>query len=189
MDSKKLRYQYMKILPKLEETLKRVDKQISSLPKKDFVIETNLKPFKSVKRKAERDEVDEVTELSDLARGRIFFSTNYNYNDVVALIKKLLKGWIKNIDVKFDKGHGLEYHGVFHVDLDVDGTKFELQLMPIEFKPYKEALHKIYEKFRDPDNKLSEEEKEKLRKLNNKVYEVLDRKARNNRRKNHAVDL
>lgn len=189
MDSKQLRQQYIGILPKLEETLERVKEQIASLPDSDFLVETNLKPFKSIKRKAERDEVKNIAEMSDLARGRIFFSVKYNYNDVIALIKKLLKGWINNIDIKFDKGHGLEYHGVYHVDLDVDGTKFELQIMPVEFKPYKEILHKIYEKFRDEDNKLSDEDKDKLRKINNKAYQVLDKKARDRRRKNNIISL
>lgn len=187
MDSKKLRKQYVQVLPRLEETLKRVKQQIDTLPDSDFLIETNLKPYDSVKRKAERDKLSDVSDMSDLVRGRIFFSVNYGYNDVVALMKKLLKGWIKDVDVKFDKGHGLEYHGVFHVDLNVDGTNFELQIMPIEFKPYKEKLHKIYEKFRDPDSKLSDEEKEKLRKINNKVYETLDRQARDNRRKHKNI--
>lgn len=188
MDSKKLRKQYIDALPKLERALKLVNEQLEHLPK-NLVVETNLKPYESVKRKAEEDNPNHIEEMSDLARGRIFFSVDYNYNDVIALMKKLLKGWIKNIDVKFDKGHGLEYHGVYHIDLNIDGTNFELQIMPIEFQPFKDFLHKIYEKFRDPDNKLSDEEKDKLRRLNNKLYDKLDRKARSNRRATHPLDI
>lgn len=189
MDSKKLRKQYVDTLPKLERVLEQVNEQLKHLPKNDFVLETNLKPYESVKRKVEDDHLKHVEQMSDLVRGRIFFSKNYNYNDVIALMKRLLKGWIKDIEVKFDKGHGLEYHGVYHIDLKIDGINFELQIMPIEFRAFKEFLHKIYEKFRDPDGKMSDEEKDKLRRLNNKLYEKLDRKARSNRRTNKALDV
>jgi hypothetical protein len=189
MDSKKLRQQYLEVLPQLEKTLSMVHEQLRHLPKSDFIFELNRKPIKSIYRKVRDDKLDHVTQMSDLVRGRIFFSARYNYNDVIALINKLLMGWIKDIEVKFNQGNGLEYHGVYHIDLEIDGIKFELQIMPIEFKPFKEFLHKIYEQFRDSESQLSDEEKEKLRNINNKLYEVLDQKARANRRKIHSISL
>ena len=81
------------------------------------------------------------------------------------------------------KEHGLEYHGVVHVQLDVDGIKFELQLMPQEFKPYNEFLHRIYEKFRNPKthDKLSDKQKELLRKVHNNLFKKLDKQATDDR--------
>lgn len=187
MDSKKIRKQYVEAFPRLDKVLQLVRQQLEHLPPSDFVVETNMKPYHSAKRKFSDDRLDDILRMSDLVRGRIFFSDQYNYNDVIALLKKLLKGWIKNIDVKFDKGHGLEYHGIYHIDLDVDGINFELQIMPKEFQPFKEYLHSIYEKFRDPDKKLSDEEKNRLKNVHNKLYATIDTQARANRNKNNPI--
>ena len=92
---------------------------------------------------------------------------------------------IKGVDdnVHHSKEHGLEYHGVTHVDLDIDGTQFELQLIPQEFKPYKEFLHQIYEKFRNPKtkDKLTDKQKKLLQKVHNNLYKKLNERASQNR--------
>lgn len=185
MDSKKLRKHYMYAVPKLNNALKHVESQLSDLPPSDFMLETNVKPYASVKRKMEAAQVNDPLELSDLVRGRLFFSEQFNFEDVIDIVKKIFGTNVKNIDKKSDrsKEHGLEYHGIIHVDINLDGIRFELQLMPKEFKPYKEFLHQIYEKFRNPKalEKLNDKQKELLRKTHNRLYKKLDEKAHSNR--------
>lgn len=185
MDTKKLRKDYMHSVPKLNKALKHVQEQLSDLPPSEFELETNVKPYASVKRKMETDRVKDPLELSDLVRGRLYFSDQFQHKDAVNIIQKLFGHQIKNIDKNIDrsKEHGLEYHGIIHVDLDIDGIRFELQIIPSEFKPYKEFLHNIYEKFRNPKSldKLSDKQKEFLRKTHNQLYKKLDQTARTNR--------
>lgn len=175
----------MHLVPQLNKALKHVREQLSDLPPSDFQVETNLKPYPSVKRKMELDHIKDPAELSDLARGRLFFSDQFRHGDVLDILKRLFGPQIQKVDKNQHRSseHGLEYHGIVHVDLDCDGVHFELQLMPQEFKPYKEFLHKIYEKFRDPKSlgKLSDPEKKNLRKLHNNVYKKLNQQAQINR--------
>ena len=53
MDPKKLRKHYMHAMPKLNNALKHVQDQLSDLPPSEFELETNVKPYSSVKRKME----------------------------------------------------------------------------------------------------------------------------------------
>lgn len=182
MDPKKIRRMYMQALPNLNKALQFVQSQLSDVPPSDFLLETNVKPYHSAKRKMLNGRFKDPTELSDLVRGRLFFSTQFSYQDVLKLVKQLFGDKIKNIDVNHEKDHGLNYEGVYHVDLDLDGINFELQVMPLEFKPHKDFLHNIYTKLRDKNDKLSDNEKDFLRNIHNKMYKVLSEQARANRK-------
>ncbi len=192
MDPKKLRKQYMQCVPDLNKAMEHVKSQLADLPPSDFLVETNVKPYMSIKRKMETNDVKHPKELSDLVRGRLFFSDQFNHDDVCDILDRLFGKQIVNVDDKTDrsKDHGLEYHGVTHVDLDLDGTKFELQVMPMEFKPFKESLHEIYEKFRNPKTlaKMPDEEKETLRNTHNKLYKKLDDQAKEARSSKSSDD-
>lgn len=176
----------MQLVPHLNKALQHVETQLADVPTSEFTLETNLKPYMSVKRKMETDCVQDPAELSDLARGRLFYSEQFNVDDVLNIIKRLFSNKINGVDKHNErsKEHGLEYHGVVHVDLDLNGIRFELQLMPIEFKPHKEFLHQIYEKFRNPKSldKLSDKQKEFLRKVHNQMYKKLDKEAKDKRK-------
>ena len=186
MDTKKLRKRYMQLVPHLNKALQHVNTQLSDVPSSEFVLETNLKPYMSVKRKMEADRVQDPVELSDLARGRLFYSEQFDIDDVLNIVKQLFGKSINSIDKNGhrSKEHGLEYRGVVHVDLGLNGIRFELQLMPLEFKPHKDFLHQIYEKFRDPKSldKLSEKQQELLRKMHNEMYKKLDKEAKEKRK-------
>lgn len=188
MDSKTLRKQYITIFPKLEKVLKYVNEHLVDLPQSDFLVETNLKPYASIKNKVEKDGAEDPSELSDLVRGRIFYSDKFNADDVVGIIKSFFGKYIKNIDDNTNRAseHGLKYRGIVHVDMNFDGIKFEMQLMPKEFKPYKEFLHQIYDEFRNPDTRkeMSDHRKKFLRQLHNKLYQKLDDQAQKNRSSN-----
>ena len=185
MDTKTIRKQYMHLMPTLNKVLSYVNDKLSDLPPSEFELEANLKPYASVKRKALDEDTNEVSELSDLVRGRLFFSEQFNFEDVLNMLKQIFTNNINNIDKKIHKheDHGLEYHGVIHMDLKIDGVNFELQIMPIEFKPYKEFLHQIYEQFRNNKNydKLTDKQKDLLRKIHNEIYKKLDKQALSNR--------
>ena len=186
MDPKKLRKRYMQVAPHLNKALQHIQDQLSDLPPSEFTLETNVKPYASVKRKMELDRELDPLSLSDLIRGRLFFSEQFNVDDVLDIIQKLFSDKIKKIehgDYKTEE-HGLEYCGVTHVDLNINGINFELQIMPIEFQPYKEFLHQIYEKFRNPKtkDKLTDKQKEFLQKIHNKLYKTLHEHAQSNRR-------
>ena len=186
MDPKKLRKMYMQTVPHLNKAIKHVQDQLSDLPPDDFLLETNVKPYASVKRKLiDRGERDPL-KLSDLVRGRLFFSEQFNEDDVLNIVDKLFGEKIKKIDKNNNrsKEHGLDYHGITHVDFNLNGINFELQIMPIEFKPHKEFLHQIYDKFRDEKTreKLSDKQKAFLKKLHNKLYEQLDEQAKSTER-------
>jgi len=185
MDTKQLRKNYMQSVPKLNKALKHVQDQLSDLPPSEFELETNVKPYASVKRKMELDHVKNPLELSDLVRGRLFFSDQFQHKDAMNIIQKLFGHQIKSVDKNTvrSKEHRLEYHGIIHVDLDIDGVRFELQIIPNEFKPYKEFLHNIYEKFRNPKSlaKLSDKQQDFLRDTHNKLYKKLNLQANTNR--------
>lgn len=187
MDPKKLRKVYMHHLPRLNKVMGHVKEQLSDLPPSDFELETNLKPYTSIKRKMEERNIKDPAELSDLVRGRLFFSDQFDHNEVVDLLGELFGKNIKDVDDNkhHAKEHGLEYHGVVHVDLNFDGTNFELQVMPVEFKPYKEFTHQIYEKFRNPKtfSKLSDKQKDLLRRVHNNLYKKLENTSNSNRKK------
>lgn len=178
----------MQLVPKLNKIMNHVKEQLSDLPPSDFALETNVKPYSSIKRKMETEDIRDPSELSDLVRGRIFYSDQFNADNIVRILKELFGKQISDIDDNKHRSpeHGLEYHGIVHVHLDFDGTQFEMQLMPLEFKPYKEFLHQIYEKFRDEKsrNKLTDKQKKFLRKIHNKMYEKLDDEAQKNRASN-----
>lgn len=175
----------MQAAPHLNKAKQHVDTQLADLPPGDFILETNMKPYSSVKRKMEERGTKNPLELSDLVRGRIYFSEQFNFEDVIDILKKLFGNQIKKIETNIHraKEHGLEYHGITHVDLTINGINFELQLMPMEYKPYKEFLHQIYEKFRNPKtlDKMSDKQKNLLRKVHNKMYEKLDNLSEENR--------
>jgi hypothetical protein len=192
MDPKKLRKQYMQCVPDLNKAMEHVKSQLADLPPSDFLVETNVKPYSSVKRKMETNGAKHPKELSDLVRGRLFFSDQFNHDDVCDIISKLFGKQVKEIDHKSSrsKEHGLEYHGMTHVDLDLDGTRFELQIMPLEFKPHKDFLHRIYEKFRNPKtlDKMTDQQKDFLRKVHNKSYKKLDDQAKEARSSKSSDD-
>ena len=185
MDPKKLRKNYMQLMPQLNKALKHVQTQLADLPPSDFTLETNLKPYTSVKRKMETDGVREPGELSDLARGRIFFSEQFNFEDVLDIVQKLFGKQMGKVEKNNHNSseHGLKYHGVAHININVDGTNFELQIMPSEFKPHKDLLHQIYEKFRNPKElgKMSDHQKNFLRKTHNELYKKINDQAVANR--------
>jgi len=185
MDTKTLRRSYMGLMPKLNKALEHVNEQLADLPPSDFSLETGLKPYPSIKRKMEHDNIRDPAELSDLARGRIFFSSDYNHKELLDIIHKLFGSKIKNVDknANSEKEHGLEYKSIIHVNLGIDGINFELQLIPEEFKPYKEFLHNIYDQFRNPKtcDKMSDKQKEFLRKTHNTIYKKIDEKAQSSR--------
>jgi hypothetical protein len=185
MDPKKLRKRYMQILPHLGKAKEHVESQLADLPPSEFLLETNLKPYTSMKRKMEDRDESDPAKLSDLVRGRLFFSEHFTFEDALNILRKLFGKNIKKIDKKkhVHEDHNLEYHGVIHVDMDISGINFELQLMPIEFRPYKQFLHQIYEKFRNEKeyDKLSEKQRDFLRKVHNRTYRALDAKSKSNR--------
>jgi hypothetical protein len=69
MDPKKLRKQYMQLMPRLN---KAMQSQLADLPPHDFLVETNLKPYLSIKKKLLRNHEHDPASFPDLARGRLF---------------------------------------------------------------------------------------------------------------------
>jgi hypothetical protein len=175
----------MSLLPNLNKVLAYVQEKLSDLPPSDFEVETGLKSYPSVKRKMLLENVRDPSDLSDLARGRVFFSDQFDFSDVIDIIKQLFDKKITKIQKKDDSEHGLEYQGVIHADLDLDGIKFELQIIPSEYRPYVDFLHQIYERFRDPKKfeKLSDKQQELLKRVHNKVHKDLHRQTIKNRAK------
>ncbi|HEY5268620.1 MAG TPA: hypothetical protein VII94_05885 [Candidatus Saccharimonadales bacterium] len=182
MDPKKFRKQYLQCAPDLSKAMEYVQLQLSSLPSSEFKFESNIKPYASVKRKMEVDNVSDPIELSDLVRGRLFFSEQFSFKEIVDIIKRLFGDKVKTIDKKNNKSteYGLEYCGVVHINLHINGINFELQILPMEFKPHKEFLHQIYERFRNPKEsaKMSDKQKAFLRKMHNEIYKAIDKKSK-----------
>ena len=171
------------MLPKLQQARQAVRERLADLPPADFTLETGLKPYRSIKRKMETDHAKKPEDLSDLARGRLFFSEQFQQEHVLDLLKRLFGTGIGTIEDKAKCEHGLEYHGIVHVNLNLDGQPFELQVLPMEYKPHRQFLHGIYERFRDPKRleKLTPERKETLSKIHNDMYQKLHEQALKNR--------
>jgi hypothetical protein len=185
MEHKKLRKSYIPLIPKLNSALKHVKSQFSDLPHSDFQFEANFKPYASVKRKMEDEKINDPADLSDLVRGRLFFSPKFEHSEVINIANHLFGDKIIKIDENPQKSkeHGLEYHGITHINMDINGVHFELQIMPIAFHKYKDLLHKIYEHLRDPkmSEKLSDKQRDFLRKTHNNIYKNLDKKSKSSK--------
>lgn len=183
MDLKQFRRQYMSLVPQLHQAHQLVKDKLSDLPPSDFDLETGLKTYPSIKRKILSDHVRQPADLSDLVRGRLFFSEQYQFPEVLRIIQEVLGQHIKQVQQKNSSQHGLEYHGIMHIDLEINGIKFELQILPSEFRPHIELLHKAYETLRDAKSrdKLTEEEQSFLKKTHNKLHRSISQKAKENR--------
>jgi len=182
MPSKKtIERQYQLIMPHMEAANKYMTGLLRFLPSADFTLETNIKPLNSVIHKMEERKEKNLLHLSDLARGRLFYSDNYTQNDVFKLLKQIAKDKIIKVDPKKEKHFGLKYKGVLHLDFQIGLIIFELQIVPMEFKPFKKLLHRIYEKLRN-ENHLTKQQKEKLQEIHNALYDDLMRKAKENRK-------
>lgn len=176
MDPKKLRKAYMQILPNLNKALHEVQSKLSDMPPSDFVLETNTKPYVSAKHKMLEHNIQDPAEIPDLVRGRLFFSKEYSPKEVIELLKKIFGKQITKASKKDTNDCGMEYPGVIDVNLNCDGVQFELQLMPMSFKPHQEFSDKIRDKLRK--DKLSDKEKEFLRHTHNKLFKALDVKSK-----------
>ncbi len=178
LEFRKLRKQYYLLIPRLTKAVNIV---ISTLqPLNNCVIETSFKPLNSIVRKMSKNNLDNMLELSDLVRGRIFFPISYSHKEIIRIHCDLLKDFIKDIDWKSTNKQGLKYKGIIHFDLLIDGINFELQVLPIEFKPYKEKLHQIYDLLRS-ENNLSDRQKNRLKKLHNIIYKTINEQSFINR--------
>jgi hypothetical protein len=178
MDPKKLRKAYMQCMPHLNKALHEVQSKLSDMPPSDFSLETNMKPYSSIKRKMLQHQIYNPIELPDLVRGRLFFSKDYNPKEVVSLLKKIFGKKVIKANKKDINDCGLEYPGVTDVSLDCDGVQFELQLMPLEFQPHQELSHQIHDKLRSDKGKLTDKQKEFLRHMHNKFFKVLNAKSK-----------
>lgn len=181
MDPKKIRKLYMQVLPKLNGALQHVQSQLSDMPPSDFLLETNVKPYHSAKNKMLQHRIKNPMELSDLVRGRLFFSEEYDAKEVLELLKQLLGNKIKKVDQKDTNDCGLSYNGVTDVNMNIDGVNFELQLMPMSYKPHQELSHHIYDTLRTQSDKLTDVQKDFLKNTHNKIYHELASKSRSNR--------
>jgi hypothetical protein len=179
VDTKVLRKQYMSLLPALNKTLGQVQEKLSDLPPSDFAVETCLKPYASIKRKMLTDRARHPSELSDLARGRLFFSEQFLSKEVLDILGQLFAGQVQQIQKKPDDVHGLEHHGIIDVHLNLDDMPFELQVLPLEYQPFIDMLHQIADKFHNPKerDKLDEHQQELLKKTHNKIHKGLHQKA------------
>lgn len=163
--------EYLKLLPLLKKIMIFIKNQLNDL---DFILDFNIKPYKRTKEKMKEKNVP-MKDLSDLVRGRLYFNSQYNFNDIEDILEKKLGKYIIKIEKKDEKESGLEYHGIKHVDMKICGINFELQLIPEEFLPYKDFLHDIYQKIREGKGNLI------LKQLHNKTYKYLDDLAKKNR--------
>lgn len=173
----KMRKQFCQLLPLLNGTAKFVERVLEDLPRHDFLLETNVKEYKRTVEKAKERHIKDLTDLSDLVRGRIYFSDNYNFEEVIELLKALFKERAKIKDIDWKEKN--QYKDSVHMDLKIGELNFELQIVPIEFKPYKNLLHHIYEQLRS-DN-LTEKKRKFLQILNTRLYNELDKKYKENR--------
>lgn len=154
----------------------QVRERLQQLPHSDFEWEVKLKPLPSAEDKAEYKGSTDLLELADLVRGRVFFSQALTYEDVIAQLSapEYLGRWLKDVDDKCSRKEGFEYCGLRHLDLCVDGVKFELQLLPIEYKPFVSLLHRVYELHRNGKMQLSSDKLPRAKELHNRMYELLD---------------
>jgi len=178
MDPKKLRKQYMHLMPHLNKAMQHVRSQLAYLPPHDFLLETNLKPYLSIKKKVLRDQHSDPATFPDLARGRLFYSKDYNPKEVLNLLKQVFGKAVTGSKKKDTNDCGLEYNGVTDVNLDIDGVQFELQLMPLDYKDHQDFSHQIYDQLRNDRGKLTDVEKDFLKKTHNKLFKALDVKSK-----------
>lgn len=181
--ARKMEKQYYQAKPLLNKIIQYVETVLSDLPKHDFQLETNLKPYQRTVEKTQERGLKDLMQLSDLVRGRLYFSDSFVHQEVVDLLKQLFGKNIKSIDYKRSKDLGLDYQGIVHCDMKINGLNFELQILPSEFKPYKEMLHNIYEELRGGD-KISEDRKKHLQELHNKIYRFVNKQFIKNRNSN-----
>lgn len=174
MQRSDIRHQYLKLFPHLQKVIDQVDDKLSQLPSDDFQYELAFKPLDSVQNKLQDRHEDDLTQLSDLVRGRVFFSQDYTFEQAIDKIKDCLGDWIKHTENKKDKHDGFRYFGVVHLDLCIDGINFELQVMPVEHKTFLPILHYCYEYHRY-NSESSNSEKDRLRFLNNDIYKMLEK--------------
>jgi hypothetical protein len=172
----------MALLPALNKALGQVQEKLADLPPSDFTVETGLKPYPSMKRKLISENVRDPSNISDLARGRVFFSNQFHLNEVLDILGKLFDKQIKRVQ-KMPDAEGLEHHGITCVDLDCEGTNFELQLLPIEYQPYTDLFHQLSSRLKSPKDrdKLDEHQQKFLKKTHNKIHKGLHQKAKDNR--------
>ncbi len=167
--------QYHTLLPKLTTVLSKISQLLHQEFQKGFVIETNIKTLHSISRKCREKDCKDITELSDVIRGRLFFPQPYTYDQTLHQLIKLLGSKIKKIDWKKTRDHGLKYRGIVHLDIQMEGINFELQVIPLGFRPFVEPQHKIYEILRD-DVKIDKDTKERLIKMHNQMFDMLEDK-------------
>jgi hypothetical protein len=182
MPSKKsIERQYRIIIPYLEEAVRYMESLLKFLPSDDFLLETNIKPLPSIIRKMNDRGEKNLLKLVDLIRGYLFYSPNYTEGDVYRLLKQVAGSKVKKVDPRKNRGFDLKNKCALYIDFQVGALTFQLQVIPIEFKPYKGVLHRIYEKLRD-EKHLTKQQKEKLQALHNKIYDDLSQKVKENRK-------
>jgi hypothetical protein len=168
-----IRQQYDDLLPKLKKTLAHIDQELHQEFEDGFGIETDLKTLNSAIRKCKDKECKTITEFSDLIRGRLYFPRPFTYQDVARRLIALFPHHISKVEWKKNYEHGLSYHGIMHMDIKFDNITFELQVMPLVFRPFMEPQHKIYEILRnDPD--IDQKSKDQLRDLHNRIFDFLE---------------
>lgn len=170
-----LSQQYRDVLPKLQKVLGQITHSLRQSFPQNFTIESSIKTEASVLRKCQDKQCQDIDKLSDLIRGRLFFPSSFTYQQVLHRLIKTFKQKIVKIEWKKSYDHGLIYRGILHIDLEVDGITFELQIMPLGFRPFVEPQHKIYALLRD-DPKLDKEVKNRLIKMHNDMFDMLEDK-------------
>jgi hypothetical protein len=162
MDPKRLRKLYMQALPKLNKALEHIKSQLKDASPDDFQFDGNTKPYASIKRKMLAKQLSEPTELPDLVRGKLFYSERFEPKEVIEIVKTLFPGGVKHAHRRPNHEEtGLSFPDQNEVVLDIDGQMFELLLIP---------MHQIQEQLQDPNGKLTEVQKNFLRKTHNRLF-------------------
>lgn len=161
------------MLPKLRKVLDKITHSLQQSLPSDFAVESNIKTEASTVRKCKNKQCQNINKLSDLIRGRLFFPRPYTYQQVLHKIIEIFKQKIVKIEWKKSYDHGLVYRGIIHVDIEMDGIVFELQIMPLGFRPFVEPQHKIYNLLRD-DPDLDENVRKRLLKIHNDMFDMLE---------------
>lgn len=168
-----IQHQYQNLLPKLKKTLAHITEVLEQEFQEGFVVETHLKSLESTQRKCKDKDCHQITDFSDLIRGRLFFPRPFTYHQVLQRLISLFQDRIKKIEWKKNYDHGLSYHGILHIDIQINHLTFELQVMPTVFKPFVEPQHKIYELLRD-EPKMPEKKRQQLREMHNRIFDFLE---------------
>lgn len=104
-----------------------------------------------------------IFDIADLVRGALLFPDSESANKWVENFRRKNKSMISKYEFKGkggDQKYG--YYGSHHIDLNIDGLDVELQVMPKKLWTYKDAAHKIYDKWRSsPEGKPSPEDKQR----------------------------